>query len=250
VGDVLIAISGRCVPRKTPAVELARLVRERARGTATTFRFWHVGGPSVAGGDTAVTRMEGVEFTATHAARKQPAARWGRVQLKLGNLNLARYFVAVRTPDAGHPGHRDADAASDGALSGRRANGSAPRHHQTTRRVRRGDILVGVDHEPLPILITSSDLQYRLNRGSASQPVTLNVFRVTDPTLAQRILTCCDIADLAGGYAAGDARGGASYYGLGGPADRSGSAADRSGAFARCHKCEGSSLSSACLCMI
>ena len=202
-GDVLIAVAGRFVPANTAAREVRRIIEQK---DFVTLRFWRVGPPRIDDVDIA-----GKEYALHCTRRKILATRWGRIQLRLGSLELVRYFVAFQRND-------DLDDENT---------------------VRRGDILVGIDHEPLPILITSSDLQSRLNRlGTAVKPLTLNVFRVTDDIVRKRILTSCDIADSGG------------YYQHSSPSHSS-SSSYCNDSIARCgtNKCEGSGAF-ACMCMI
>uniref|UniRef100_A0A7S3JVK0 PDZ domain-containing protein n=1 Tax=Aureoumbra lagunensis TaxID=44058 RepID=A0A7S3JVK0_9STRA len=252
-GDVLIAVGGQFITARTPSGEiLSTISKRKKKSEATSFRFWRIEFPSVIhflsteidskaiqnfrGGGLGITTnqisptteqrsqtMLGAEITVHCGRRKIDGTRWGRLHLKIGTLDLMHYFIAIRVGDASESRRQDA------------------------RSVRRGDILVGIDHEPLPMLITSSDLQYRLSRaGSTANPLTLNLFRVTDPTYRQRILTSCDIVDAGGSYGT-DHTGSASNS----KAQTDQSTGSLQSAWpSRCRCSESSSFSSACLCIV
>ena len=209
LGDVLVAVSGRFLPPNTPASDVLKQCENSGRETSTMFRFWRVETSVIIGRkkletsddsssssstsgtssldvamerNNVVQKIGGREFAPRVSRRRILGTKWGRIQLTFGSLELVRYFVAFRSKDA-----------EEDARQGQR-------RHDDDDDVHRGDILIGIDHEPLPILITSSDLQYRLNRGTAIKPITLNVFRINDVNYLNRVRTSCDIADSSAGY--------------------------------------------------
>ncbi|KAJ1460275.1 hypothetical protein M885DRAFT_612900 [Pelagophyceae sp. CCMP2097] len=167
-GDVLVAsrvaINGKPLPRGAAASELQELVRSNPRYalTAVDALLWHK--RAVGDGDS------GDELT-IHCGNGALGVEWARL---------------VSKPDA--PAQSRAPHI-DGTFAAVSINGQAKQLN-----VKRGDVLVGINHDPIPRHLPAATLLQKFSAAAARGPPTLNLWRCYDADVYDSILAQCDAA--------------------------------------------------------
>ena len=159
-GDVLVAINGKPLPRGASAEELQDLVRSNPKYAlaAVDALLWRA--RAAAGGGAPV----GGELC-VHCGAGAAGVTWARVAF---------------------PGR----AALDGAFAAAAVGGRAARLH-----VRPGDVLVGLNHEPVPRRHAAAALLQRFSSAAARGALTLNLWRCHDADVLDEIRRQCAAAE-------------------------------------------------------
>ena len=159
-GDVLVAINGKPLPRGASAEELQDLVRSNPKYAlaAVDALLWRA--RAAAGGGAPA----GGELC-VHCGAGAAGVTWARVAF---------------------PGR----AALDGAFAAAAVGGRAARLH-----VRPGDILVGLNHEPVPRRHAAAALLQRFSSAAARGALTLNLWRCHDADVLDEIRRQCAAAE-------------------------------------------------------
>ena len=159
-GDVLVAINGKPLPRGASAEELQDLVRSNPKYAlaAVDALLWRA--RAAAGGGAPA----GGELC-VHCGAGAAGVTWARVAF---------------------PGR----AALDGAFAAAAVGGRAARLH-----VRPGDVLVGLNHEPVPRRHAAAALLQRFSSAAARGALTLNLWRCHDADVLDEIRRQCAAAE-------------------------------------------------------
>ena len=159
-GDVLVAINGKPLPRGASADELQDLVRSNPKYAlaAVDALLWRA--RAAAGGGAPA----GGELC-VHCGAGAAGVTWARVAF---------------------PGR----AALDGAFAAAAVGGRAARLH-----VRPGDVLVGLNHEPVPRRHAAAALLQRFSSAAARGALTLNLWRCHDADVLDEIRRQCAAAE-------------------------------------------------------
>ena len=159
-GDVLVAINGKPLPRGASAEELQDLVRSNPKYAlaAVDALLWRA--RAAAGGGAPA----GGELC-VHCGAGAAGVTWARVA---------------------SPGR----AALDGAFAAAAVGGRAARLH-----VRPGDVLVGLNHEPVPRRHAAAALLQRFSSAAARGALTLNLWRCHDADVLAEIRRQCAAAE-------------------------------------------------------
>ena len=159
-GDVLVAINGKPLPRGASAEELQDLVRSNPKYAlaAVDALLWRA--RAAAGGGAPA----GGELC-VHCGAGAAGVTWARVAF---------------------PGR----AALDGAFAAAAVGGRAARLH-----VRPGDVLVGLNHEPVPRRHAAAALLQRFSSAAARGALTLNLWRCHDADVLDDIRRQCAAAE-------------------------------------------------------
>ena len=159
-GDVLVAINGKPLPRGASAEELQDLVRSNPKYAlaAVDALLWRA---RAAAGGGAPTGGE----LCVHCGAGAAGVTWARVAF---------------------PGR----AALDGAFAAAAVGGRAARLH-----VRPGDVLVGLNHEPVPRRHAAAALLQRFSSAAARGALTLNLWRCHDADVLDEIRRQCAAAE-------------------------------------------------------
>ncbi len=159
-GDVLVAINGKTLPRGASAEELQDLVRSNPKYAlaAVDALLWRA--RAAAGGGAPA----GGELC-VHCGAGAAGVTWARVAF---------------------PGR----AALDGAFAAAAVGGRAARLH-----VRPGDVLVGLNHEPVPRRHAAAALLQRFSSAAARGALTLNLWRCHDADVLDEIRRQCAAAE-------------------------------------------------------
>ena len=159
-GDVLVAINGKPLPRGASAEELQDLVRSNPKYAlaAVDALLWRA--RAAAGGGAPA----GGELC-VHCGAGAAGVMWARVAF---------------------PGR----AALDGAFAAAAVGGRAARLH-----VRPGDVLVGLNHEPVPRRHAAAALLQRFSSAAARGALTLNLWRCHDADVLDEIRRQCAAAE-------------------------------------------------------
>ena len=159
-GDVLVAINGKPLPRGASAEELQDLVRSNPKYAlaAVDALLWRA--RAAAGGGA----LAGGELC-VHCGAGAAGVTWARVAF---------------------PGR----AALDGAFAAAAVGGRAARLH-----VRPGDVLVGLNHEPVPRRHAAAALLQRFSSAAARGALTLNLWRCHDADVLDEIRRQCAAAE-------------------------------------------------------
>lgn len=174
VGDVLVAINGKPLPRGASASELQELVRSNPRYalTAVDALMWH---------RKTVDRASGAVPTGLPDVE---ALAGSELTINCGNGALGVEWARMVAP-AAHPG-----AYMDGLF----AVVGVPAPDVVTVAVKPGDLLIGIGHEPLPKDLPSATLLQRFSSAAARGPPTLNLWRCYEPAVLDAILDQCHAA--------------------------------------------------------
>ena len=159
-GDVLVAINGKPLPRGASAEELQDLVRSNPKYAlaAVDALLWRA--RAAAGGGAPA----GGELC-VHCGAGAAGVTWARVAF---------------------PGR----AALDGVFAAAAVGGRAARLH-----VRPGDVLVGLNHEPVPRRHAAAALLQRFSSAAARGALTLNLWRCHDADVLDEIRRQCAAAE-------------------------------------------------------
>ena len=159
-GDVLVAINGKPLPRGASAEELQDLVRSNPKYAlaAVDALLWRA--RAAAGGGAPA----GGELC-VHCGAGAAGVTWARVAF---------------------PGR----AALDGAFAAAAVGSRAARLH-----VRPGDVLVGLNHEPVPRRHAAAALLQRFSSAAARGALTLNLWRCHDADVLDEIRRQCAAAE-------------------------------------------------------
>ena len=184
VGDVLVAINGKPLPRGASATELQELVRSNPRYalTAVDALLWHEKK------DIAVLKEEeGVpeeknteEDDSFFGDDEEKGVAGSELTLNCGNGALGVEWARMVETKAVSAPHVDGLFAAVG-IRGQALN----------LAVKPGDLLVGINHEPLPKDLPSATLLQRFSSAAARGPPTLNLWRCYDPIVLDSILDQC-----------------------------------------------------------
>ena len=158
-GDVLVAINGKPLPRGASAEELQDLVRSNPK--------------------YALAAVDALLWRARAAAGGAPAGGELCVHCGAGAAGVTWARVAF-------PGR----AALDGAFAAAAVGGRAARLH-----VRPGDVLVGLNHEPVPRRHAAAALLQRFSSAAARGALTLNLWRCHDADVLDEIRRQCAAAE-------------------------------------------------------
>uniref|UniRef100_A0A7S3JRH0 PDZ domain-containing protein n=1 Tax=Aureoumbra lagunensis TaxID=44058 RepID=A0A7S3JRH0_9STRA len=206
VGDVLVAINGKPLPRGASATELQELVRSNPRYalTAVDALMWH---KKIIMVDQSTTNSDTIKenYDENQASENQGEKQndddwdwdWEDDRVRSGD-------------DSGLAGSELTINCGNGALGVEWARLVAPKNkgqyidglfaavgirgQALNLAVKPGDILVGIGHEPLPRDLPSATLLQRFSSAAARGPPTLNLWRCYDPSVLQIILNQCAAA--------------------------------------------------------
>ena len=160
-GDVLVAINGKPLPRGASAEELQDLVRSNPK--------------------YALAAVDALLWRARARGRRRRARR--RRALRPLRRGRGRRDVGARRACPGR-------AALDGAFAAAAVGGRAARLH-----VRPGDVLVGLNHEPVPRRHAAAALLQRFSSAAARGALTLNLWRCHDADVLDEIRRQCAAAE-------------------------------------------------------
>lgn len=160
-GDVLVAINGKPLPRGASATELQELVRSNPRYALTAV-------------DALLWRKRPVGDDASGGAE---------LTINCGNGALGIEWARLASQRSAPAEH------VDGLFAAVTIRGQA-----SALAVKPGDVLVGINHDPMPNGLASATLLQRFSSAAARGPPTLNLWRCYDATVLDSILDQCDAA--------------------------------------------------------
>ena len=177
-GDVLVAINGKPLPRGASAEELQDLVRSNPKYAlaAVDALLWRARGARARGRRRRAHRRHAIDATLSPS----------RV--------LTHWLISTRRRGRGRRdvGARRVPRARGAPTARSRRRPSAARAARL--HVRPGDVLVGLNHEPVPRRHAAAALLQRLVRGRA-RALTLNLWRCHDADVLDEIRRQCAAAE-------------------------------------------------------